>query len=99
MSFIRKVQNDQLVIQLNELIQDYPSVLKYKMDSKSFPSKKEGTNKICIGCNKKESELKLGGHSKNCIYALARQRYDYIFSYLTRYEKDNLELILQEINS
>jgi hypothetical protein len=95
MSFVKKVQNDQLIIQINELIMDYPQAIQYKMDSKNFPKKKDTS---CLGCSKKSAELLSTGHSKKCIYSIARKNFEYLFSYLNRYEKDNLELILQEIN-
>lgn len=99
MSFLRKVQNDGLIIQLKELLEDFPEINHYNMDRTSFPTIKVNKHLIkCSGCQKTSTEITTSGHAKTCKWSVARNKFDSVFKKLTRYEKENIEYIIQELN-
>ncbi len=101
MSFLRKVHNDGIVIQINELLNEYPEILQYRMDKNDFPSEKIGKGNPyhkCTGCEKTNPQISIDGHLKNCKWVIGKRTFDLLYMQLDKWEKANLEFILQELN-
>lgn len=102
MSFLEKVHNDGLIIQLKELLEEYPEIRYYEMDRNSYPSKKTGYNSksfVCTGCELNNTQIFRDGHSKTCIWVKSKRNFTKIYNQLSKFEKENFEYILQELNN
>jgi len=100
MSFLDKVHNDGLIIQLKELLDDYPEIRYYEMDKNSYPSKKVNKSsslESCTGCNLTSVQINRDGHDKKCVWAKTKRNFNKLYNQLTRFERENLEYILQEL--
>jgi len=98
MSYISKVENDSIVLQIKELYEDIPELKYYPMDREHYPKVKVLNIKRCSSCDKSETEVKMSGHLKKCKWRKNRKLLESLFSDLTKWELKNIELIIQEID-
>lgn len=102
MSFLEKVHNDGVVIQLKELLDDYPELRYYEMDRNSYPTKKINkiiNSEVCSGCALSHTQITKNGHDKSCAWIKRRKNFTRLYNQLTRFEKENFEYILQELKN
>lgn len=98
MSYISKVENDSIILQIKELTEDYPELFRYEMDKESYPRVRIDNIVCCSGCDRSSDEVKIKGHLKKCKWRAAKREFSYLVQYINRWELKNIELILMELS-
>ena len=100
-TYLDKVQNDSIIIQLKELLDEFPEVSHYKMDKVDYPQSKVGKGNpyyICTGCKKTNVEITNTGHLKTCKWKVSSYNFKLLLNQLNKWEYSNLELIIDELD-